>query len=165
MVQKRNFFGSGEESTTKKAKPAPSTASKKEQRKEKEDGLDLLLFKFLNDRALPDSVAQDQKLRDIIDYCIENAADLSEYTHMGKRKYAAIRCSAFSEFKEHVTGILNDIRKYYDEMTVSRDLFLHSLVFAPLTRPYCSRRHSLGHSPSSLLLLTFGMANESRSTG
>ena len=55
----------------------------------------------------------------MIQFAITNARDLKSYRHMGKYKFAAIRLGTYNDFVQDVTALVDRIRKWYIDNTVS----------------------------------------------
>jgi hypothetical protein len=89
-----------------------------------EDELHRLLSKFVNNAGLADNVVTNPHLRKAVDFAINNANDLKNYTHLGKRKHIILQCKSFDELIAKVTGHIEECRQWYFENTGSRQRFI-----------------------------------------
>eukprot|EP00957_Ditylum_brightwellii_P204529 15339660-Ditylum_brightwellii.AAC.1 len=103
----------------------PKLSAQNDQLKQKAaQTLDNLVFKLVNNSALPDSNVTNEKFRKVIKFCITNAKDLQEYVPMSRRKLVAIQLSTFKEFVDMVKNLLNKTRAWYMKETGARWPFI-----------------------------------------
>jgi hypothetical protein len=103
----------------KKSRNDVNTQLKKEREKEVEQGLKQRIFACVNNGGHADQFVMDPNFREIIDYTIKNATYLTNYKHLGVRGYVSIQCISFKAFLDFVSGLINEIRQWYIDNTVS----------------------------------------------
>lgn len=109
----------------KKQKPASTTPSKSKQAQQTVQTLQNLQFKFINNAGLPDRTVENQNLRNIIDYCIDNAKYLKgQSIHMSRRKHVTIQFSCFQDLIDTISSKVKHVREWYIKHTGSRQPFL-----------------------------------------
>ena len=64
----------------------------------------LKLAKYIRNRANANMAVTDPNLRDLISFCIANADDLKNYSHLGVGKYTSVECDAFMKLVNAVTS-------------------------------------------------------------
>ena len=114
---KRSTFFQPKLSTAKSTK-------KKKQNDTAAHGLHKKIFKFVNDKGLPDNTVSDKNFRDMLEYTIEHARELQDYQHLGIRKFVTIQCTEFSEFVDWVANKIVEIRNWYKENTGAERPFI-----------------------------------------
>ena len=77
------------------------------------------MFNFVNNAGLPDRLAVNEDLREVVEFSISNAKDLHNFKHMGKMKYTSIRLGTYHEFVKSVRELVQRIREWYKKHTVS----------------------------------------------
>ena len=108
-------------STTLETSDPTFTVSKKQKRRlvhTTSDGLDKLVFNLVNNGGHSQKTVIDDRLRQIIDYCITNANQLHGHQHMGDKKFIRIQASSFQELLDLVSNEITEIREWYITNTV-----------------------------------------------
>lgn len=92
--------------------------------KDTQDQVHKLIAKFANNKGLPDTIAANKDLRELIQFCIDNGYKLQDYIHLGVRKLVTIQCNNFEEFISKVSRLVEESRAWWVEETGTQQKFI-----------------------------------------
>lgn len=85
---------------------------------------EVLIARFVNNKALADSVVVDPHFREMIDFSINHGHLLGDYKHMGRTRFVSIQCKNWLDFNEKVSNLIKEICQFYIEATGRRQGFV-----------------------------------------